>query len=169
MSSETENGAAIMRAADRLRWIVIGAMVAMVALYLAARFEIGIGRARVEYGPPETPGGDNRLVGDVGMVLLALALARLAQMLGAIARGELFSVTVIRRFRGFAFWLLLMAIVGLAGPLLAEALARQAGDPVRLVLDFRQMLTVGITLLLFLLARLLERARQIEEEVREFV
>ena len=158
-----------MRSARRLRWLVLTAIVAMVALYLVARLGLGIGRARVEYGPPEVPGGDHRLIGDIGVVLLVIAFARLAQMLGAIARGELFSATVIRGFRGFAFWLLLMAAVGLVGPLLAEALDRKSGDPVRLVIDFRQVLTLGVTLLLFLLSRLLERARQIEEEVREFV
>ena len=90
-------------------------------------------------------------------------------MLRAIGRGQLFSATVIRRFRGFAFWLLLMAIVDLVGPLLVELFARRSGDPVRLIVDFRQVLTVGVTLLLFLLARLFERARQIDEENREFV
>lgn len=169
MSSEIESETAIMRASRRLRWVVIAALATMVALYLAARFDLSIGGAHVQYGPPETPVGDNRLVGDIGMILLVIALGRLAQMLGAIARGELFSATVIQRFRGFAFWLLLMAIVGLVGPVLAEAIARKDGDPVRLIVDFRQLLTVGVTLLLFLLARLFERARQIEEENREFV
>jgi hypothetical protein len=40
---------------------------------------------------------------------------------------------------------------------------------VRMAIDLRDLLTVGITLLLFLLARLLERARRPDEEMREFV
>ena len=158
-----------MRSARWLLWIVAAATAIMVSLYLAARFGLHFGGARVEYGPHEAPGWASQLFGDIGLVLLVIALGRLAQMLGAIARGELFSANVIRRFRGFAFWLLLMAIVDLASPLLTELIARRAGDPVRLVIDFRQVLTVGVTLLLFLLARLLERARQIDEENREII
>lgn len=169
MSSAMENDTAIMRSARRLLWVVAAAIAVMVSLYLAARFGIQLSRARVEYGPHEAIGRTSQAIGDLGMVLLVVALGRLAQMLRAIGRGELFSATVIRRFRGFAFWLLLMAIVDLVGPLLAELFARRSGDPVRLIVDFRQVLTVGVTLLLFLLARLFERARQIDEENREFV
>ena len=169
MSSATENDTTIRRSAWRLFWGVLAAIAVMVSLYLAARFGLHWGGARVEYGPHEAAGGTGRVFGDIGMVLLLIALGRLAQMLVAIGRGELFTATVIRRFRGFAFWLLLMAIVDLTGPMLAELLTRQAGAPVRLILDFRQLLTVGVTLLLFLLARLFERARLIDEENREFV
>ena len=38
-----------------------------------------------------------------------------------------------------------------------------------IILDLRQMLILAITMLLFLLARLLERARELESEVGEFV
>ena len=38
-----------------------------------------------------------------------------------------------------------------------------------LVISLTDVLTVGITLLLFLLARLLERARQLDEDMREIV
>jgi Protein of unknown function (DUF2975) len=169
MSSDVENDTAIMRAARRLLWVVGAATAIMLSLYLAARLGLQLGGARVEYEPHEAAGRTSQAIGDIGMVLLVIALGRLAQMLRAIGRGELFSATVIRRFRGFAFWLLLMAIVDLAGPLLAEMFVRRAGDPVRLIIDFRQVLTVGVTLLLFLLARLFERARQIDEENREFV
>ena len=169
MSSPTENESAIMGSARRLFWVVVAAIAVLTALYLAARFELQLGGARVEHGPHEAAAGTGRWFADLGLILLVIALARLAQMLGAIGRGELFSAYVIRRFRGFAFWLLLMAIVDLASPLLGELLARRAGDPVRLIIDFRQVLTVGVTLLLFLLARLFERARQIDEENREIV
>ena len=38
-----------------------------------------------------------------------------------------------------------------------------------LVVDLTKILAVGVTLLLFLLARLLERAGQLDEEMREIV
>lgn len=157
-----------MRSASRLRWAVIAALALMGSLYLAARLGLRIAGARVEYGPHALP-GETGVIADLGMAMLFIAFIRLTQMLGAIARGQLFSPTVIRLFRGFAFWLLLMAATGLIGPILTEALTRKSGDPVRLIIDFRQILTAGVTLLLFLIARLLERARAIDEEVQEFV
>jgi hypothetical protein len=36
-------------------------------------------------------------------------------------------------------------------------------------LDLRQLMLLGITLFLFLLARLMERARELEAEMQEFV
>jgi hypothetical protein len=113
-------------------------------LYLAARFDLRLGGVHVEY---------------------RTHAARLIQL------GELFSVEVVRRFRGFAFWLLLMALFGFFAPIVF-ALAQGAPSelhPVAFLLDLREALTLGITLLLFLLARLLERAREIEAEMREIV
>ena len=161
----------IARSAARLR-LALFAVVAVVAiLYLAARFGLQLGRAHVEYS---SDGLDERvagLIGDGTMVLLLVALFRLTQMLRLVAAGELFSAGVIRHFRGFAFWLLLMALFGFAAPILAELLAAPVGGPRRVAirLDLRDLLTLGLTLLLFLLARLLERARQIEQEIGEFV
>jgi hypothetical protein len=66
---------------------------------------------------------------------------------------------------------LLWALYVIRAPiLLIRAPANATGTHhLALVLDFRQVLTLGITLLLFLLARLLERAREIEAEMREIV
>lgn len=166
-SRDAERNLSIERSAGRLRWAVVTLIAVMVALYAAARFELRLGDFHIAYGQhgPER----SRLVADLGMILLVIALARLTQMLGAIAGGELFSSRVIRLFRSFAFWLLLMALAGLVGPIIAELVAHDAASPFRLIIDFRQVLTAGVTLLLFLLARLLERARGLDEEVREFV
>jgi hypothetical protein len=111
------------------------------------------------------------MVGDGTVLLLLVALFRLTQMLRLIQMGEMFSVEVIGRFRSFAFWLLLLALYGLVAPTLLALAEGAATGTHRLafVLDFRQLLTLGITVLLFLLARLLERAREIEAEMREIV
>ena len=161
----------IAKAAARLRWGVFAAIAAMLLFYLAARFDLQLGRTHVEYRIHESSPFIGRMVGDGSMVLLLVALLRLTQMLRLIEMGELFSVGVIRRFRGFAFWLLLLALYGLAAPILLSLAGSAASDRHRLalVVDFRQLLTLGITLLLFLLARLLERAREIEAEMREIV
>lgn len=162
----------INRTAARLRWGLIVAMGAMALLYLAARLELGFGPARVEFRDDGLAPAAARIVADGTMLLLLVALARLSQMLRLVEQGELFSAPVIRHFRGFAFWLLLMALYGFLAPIvLTLAAGPDAGSPHRMafVLDLRELLTLGITLLLFLLARLLERAREIEAEMREIV
>lgn len=161
----------IARSASNLRLIVIGAVALMLLLYIFARFDLRLGQAHVEYRLHGSSSGAARLIGDGSMILLVVALVHLVLMLGRIARGELFSPGVIRHFRGFALWLLLMAVFGLLGPIAVElAQPRPSGPHLhRIAIDYREVLTVGITLLLFLLANLLDRARRLDEEVREFV
>ena len=169
MSSHAVNDA-IARSAARLRLIVFAAMAIMVLLYAAARFGLQVGSAHVEYQSHANP-LVSRAIGDVSLLLLVVAMFRLTQMLGRIAAGETFSAGVIGSFRSFAFWLLLMAAFGLLAPPLSQLLNSAAGGVhrVELQIDFQEVLTVGVTLVLFLLARLLERARRLDEEIREFV
>lgn len=168
-SSQTTNEA-IARSAARLRWIVLAALAVMILLYLAARFRLEIGGAHVEYHEDGPNLEWTRAIGDISLILLTVALFRLTQMLGRIATGEFFTAAVIAHFRSFAWWLLVMSLFGLIAPPLSQLLAVPAGaHRLELKIDFREVLTVGVTLVLFLLARLLERARRIDEEMREFV
>jgi len=161
---------ALRRSARHLRVALFAVMAAMAALYLAARLGLSLGSAHVEY---RIHGGDfpyARLIGDVTTLFVLVALFRLTQMLGRIAAGETFSSGVVARFRSFSFWLLMVALLGVLAPLALQAF--QATTPVHRVevaIDFREVLIVGATLVLFLVARLLERARALDEEVREFV
>ena len=85
--------------------------------------------------------------------------------------GDLFSARVVGAFRAFAFWLLLVALVWIVAPI-AAVLARRSrrcAASIEFRLQLRDVLTVGIALILFLVARLLERARTIDEEMREIV
>lgn len=161
----------IAKSAARLRWAVFAAIAVMALLYLVARFAPELGPVHIEYRHKGVSPLAGRLVGDGTVLLLLVALLRLAQMLRLIALGELFSVEVVRRFRGFAFWLLLMALYGFLAPIVLGLALPAPGGARRIVfvLDLRELLTLGITLLLFLLARLLERAREIEAEMREIV
>lgn len=159
----------IQAAAGRLRWAVLVVWVCVVLAYIAGRSGFAAGplhfetRAASAYRPA--------LVGDASVVLMTVALWRVGQMLAAVAAGDYFSSTVIQRLRSFAFWLLLLALLWLAAPIVSELLRDQSGPVRRLAFAFsiRDLLTAGITLILFLVARLLERARQLDEEVREFV
>ncbi len=49
-------------------------------------------------------------------------------MLGRLAAGDLFAPGVTGAFRGFAFWLLLSAVVGIAGPPLPRLADRGGGE-----------------------------------------
>ena len=170
MSSQPEM-TDVARSAARLRWTVILIGALMVVVYAVARFGLLPGRVRVEHYMHGLAPGAAWLIGDGAALLLVAALYHLVLMLGRIARGELFSLGVIRHFRGFALWLLLMALFKWFGPMVAVLAQGHAGGvhELRFGFDFDEILTVGLALLLFLVARLLERARQIEDEVREFV
>jgi len=161
----------IEQSAARLRIAVFVVIAVLLSAYVSARMNIGLGATHVEYHPAGGDSGTAHSLGTVSVVLLALALGRLTQMLAAIAAGELFSITVIGRFRAFAFWLLLSALCSLLAPIASQLLAASTatGHRFRLIVDFREIITVGTTLLLFLLARLLERARDIESENREII
>jgi len=163
--------AGVARSAARLRWAVIITGAVMVLTYALARFNLLPGRVHVEQTLHGVTKGTAWLIADGALLLLIGALVHLILMLGRIARGELFSSRVIRHFRGFALWLLLMALFRWFAPMIGQLIE---GSPngvheLRIGFDFEQILTVGITLLLFLLARLLERAGRLDEEVREFV
>ena len=169
MKSSGTTNEAIARSARRLRWAVIAAMALMLLLYGAARLGVPLGAARVEYRVHGPDVAAARLVGDLMLVLLMLALFRLTQMLGRIAEGEFFSAGVVGRFRSFAMWLLVAALAGVIAPVLVTLLTQASAHRLEVGLDFQKILMVGVTLVLFLLARLLERARGLDEEVQEFV
>ena len=160
----------IRAAASRLRLAVI--IVSGLVLLVFAAIQLGAPGAavHVEYRAYGL-GPAGKLVAWGTLALLATAVFRLVQMLGRIAAGELFSVAVVRSFRGFAFWLLAMALFGFIAPILAGALlpSPQGFHRIAILLDLRQLLILAVTMLLFLLARLLERARELESEVEEFV
>jgi len=170
MSSKTTIDG-IARSAFRLRVGLLINIVLMVLLYGTARLGLKLGIARIDYHLKGPDLRSTQFIGDATVGLLIIAPFRLSQMLEQIASGALFSAAVVARFRSFAFWLLLMALFELFAPIALHILS--LGGPgshrIEIAVDFSDVLTVGVTLVLFLLARLLERARGIDEENREFV
>lgn len=157
-------------AAARLRVAVMLVMLLIAAALLIAWIGSQIGFARVEIRSHEGGALNPLLTGTAIMVLAEIALWRLAQMLKAIAEGESFTSRVTGHFRSFAWWLMLMAIAHLAIPLVSSlAGAGDGAGSIRIAVDLSSVILLGVTLLLFLLARLLEHARGIEEENREIV
>ena len=164
------NDPAIARSARRLRLVVLAAIVLVVAVYLAAWLGLQFGPVRVQSQPDAGRWQGQALLG-LTLLLFVTALARLAQMLGAVADGPLFGPRVTRAFRGFAFWLFLATLAEVvAAPLMAIADRVEAGSGrTELAFELGDLLRLAGALFLFLLARMLEQARALESELEEIV
>ena len=160
----------IGRTATGLRWAVWIFWAFVLLAYAVGRLGLTFGIVRVQAHSAAGDAPSFMMIADISILLLSVALYQLTKMLGAIAEGDLFSARVVRAFRAFAFWLLLVALVWIVAPVVAVLLAGP-GDVSRLEfrLQMRDLLTVGIALILFLVARLLERARTVDDELREIV
>jgi len=160
----------IGKTATRLRLAVWIFWACILLAYVVGRFDLTLGVVQVQ---AHSPAGDARsfmVISDISILLLSVALYQLTRMLRAITEGDLFSARVVQAFRAFAFWLLLLALVWIIAPVAAVLLA--GPDDARRMefrLQMRDVLTVGIALILFLVARLLERARTVDEELREII
>jgi hypothetical protein len=162
--STAEFKAKISRRAKRLRAFVIALMVVLpvadALLWLRPAW------AHVELHGHATAIEPTIAVTGATLVL-EIALFELARMLTLVASGEYFSVRVIQHFRSFAGWLLFLALLGFFGSMIRHSVS--GGIGIEIGINFDYLLAVGLTLLLFLLARLLERAGEIEQENREIV
>ena len=162
---------AIRRSAARLRIGVITAFALVLVLILCAHLGLSLGRAHVllQSRLPQNPGVFQ--TDDGILLLLAIAIYWLTEALRSIAAGELFSRVVVRRFRLFALWMLIAALFSALAPTMVAAFADSPSGRhrVMLVADVRDLLLISLTLLLFLIARMFERARAIEEEMSEIV
>ena len=160
----------ISNTARRLRWAVWIFCGCIVAAYAAGRFGLSLDYFSVQARASVEDAGPLMIIADITILLLTVALWQLSRMLGAIAEGDLFSARVVAAFRAFAFWLLLVALVWVVAPVVAVLLAGPAdGHRFEFRLQLRDILTIGVALILFLVARLLERARTVDEELREIV
>ena len=165
------DGSDIGKTARRLRWAVWVFWACIILAYVAGRLGLSLrGAVEVQAHSSAAESGTPMIVADITILFLSVALYQLSRMLGAIGEGDLFSARVVGAFRSFAFWLLIMAVVWVVAPIVAVFLTGP-NDAHRLEfrLQLRDVLTIGIALILFLVARLLERARTIDEEMREIV
>jgi hypothetical protein len=160
----------IATTASRLRRAVWIAWGCIIVVYAVGRLGLDLGALRVQASSSAGVARPVMIVADLTIVLVTMALWQLGRMLGAIAAGDLFSARVVGAFRAFALWLLIVALVWIVVPI-GVTLAGGPGSEraYEFKLQLRDLLTVGVTLILFLVARLLERARAIDEENREIV
>ena len=165
------SGSDIGKTARRLRWAVWIFWACIILAYVAGRLGLSLrGAVEVQAHSTVAESGTPMIVADVTILLLSVALYQLSRMLGAIGEGDLFSSRVVGAFRSFAFWLLVVALAWVVAPIVAVFLTGpDAAHRLEFKLQLRDVLTIGIALILFLVARLLERARTIDEEMREIV
>lgn len=174
MSTNTKNNSpdvATARMASRLRTGVLIVFGVILLLYVVGRLGLHIGRAGVLFRSHLGADPSAGYLGDGIMLLLAISIYWLAAALKSIAKGALFTRQTIRQFRQFALWLMIMALYSSIAPMLLDRarLGEDLRHKVLIALDVKDLLLVGVTALLFLITRLLERAGEIEQENREIV
>ena len=161
----------IRRYARRLRLGVLAAFGLVLMLIVFGHFGMRVGGAPVML--QSRIAGTTALFGisDGVLLILAVAVYWLTEALRSVAAGDLFSRSVVRRFRLFAVWMLIMALFSTVAPML---LAAGGGGPqgrhrIMVVIDVRDLLLIGLTLVILLIARMFERARALEDEMSEIV
>ena len=161
----------IQRLAGRLRLLVWAVIAGTAAVYLAARIGTQVGETRLVTLGASDPAVTSPLwVQDLSIALVLLALWQLADMLRLVGRGDHFSPAAIRRFRGFALFLFIASAVMFLAPLVMAIAGGHSGtEQLRLPIKLRELLTMLVTGALFLVARLLEEARQIDSDLKEIV
>jgi hypothetical protein len=158
------------RSAGRLRLIVLLLMVTAVALHIVARIGTPSGHFRiVSHLASGGSGGLPGLVSDLSTILFAIALWQLAAMLRAVSAQDYFSIVLVRRFRRFASFLLLSALASVVLPPIVSLIPQGDGAPRLVALDFRDIWTLCVAAVLFLLARLIDEARRIALDLSEIV
>lgn len=161
----------LQKSARRLRWLVWIAIATIAAVYCVARLKIDLGPFLVVKDHTVGSRTGAYWISDLSTGFFLFSLFQLTRMLSWIAAGELFTPNVTRALRNFALWLLLSVLVSILGAPLAKLLTenRSGHDVIELTADVRDIFYFITTLVLFLVARVLESAAQIDAELREIV
>ena len=155
----------------RLRRRIITGAALMAGLYVLARAGMHVSGVALRTEPLAAGMQRMAAIEDVVMVLFGVSVFWLAGSLRSIATEGLYSARAIQRFRFFSLSLLLTASFRLVAPAIALAVMPRShgASGVIVILDVPDFVLVGIACVLFLVARILEKARALEIEVREFV
>lgn len=164
-----ENG--IKRYAQRLRIGVLTVFGMVLLLVLCGHFGMRVAGAPVLLQSRTAALSPLVGIGDAVLVLIGIAVYWLSEGLGAVAAGRLFSPAVVRPFRLFALWMLIAASFNALAPMALTALGAGSMGQHRIMIlvDVRDLLLIGLTLLILLIARMFEQARAIQEEMSEIV
>jgi magnesium-transporting ATPase (P-type) len=160
---------AIANAARWTRWIVVALIGTTILLQVAAA-TLGTPHLRLH---PLGRGVAGAAVSLLHSLFMLLALVQLWLALRHVETGELFSAHVTRGLRRFALFTLLAVLSGaLLTPLLIVLFPDCASPGPcarRLPIDMRTFWTLIIVLVFFLVARILDEARRVDEENKQII
>lgn len=170
----TDIASGVSSFARMLRWVALGAGAFYVASTVAALLAWSGWGSRVVSATLDTAGLPPAWAAGMALLLAVLAAAamwQLAQMLARIGNGQVFSAEVIRRFRSFCLFFLLMLLARSLLPAVVTLLLGIQADtgPIRLAFDGGDIITLVIAGLLYLVARLFEQAARWEDDSRSIV
>lgn len=166
----TRSGIAIF--AKRLRWTILVLMLLAFGLHVIARWGLQTTHVRVVAGAARVASGLSlALASDLAAALFIFALWRLVRMLRRVEEGDFFSAPLTIEFRGFALFLFLSALASVPLPMLLAFIAAhgQADADPMLMVDFRDVWTLCVAGLMFLIARLFDEAQRLDADLREIV
>ena len=158
----------IARVACWTRWLVAVVIASTVLLQILG-FAAGSQHVRV-HGLVSGPVGTG--VGLAHSLFMVLALAQLFLLLRHLERGEIFSAGVTRRLRRFSVFTLLAVFTGgVLLPLLSLVLPVCEGGPCvrRIPLDMRGAWSLVSSIIFYLVAFIIDEARQIDEDNRQII
>ena len=156
------------RSASRLYAAVLALLFVLAAVWVISAFQMSVPWVRVSSHAKESGLSYGHAISIVTLTLFILALVRLAAMLNRVAAGDRFSRAVTRPFRDFALLLLLSSATALVAPLAAALLSQVPVAPAHTLeirFELREAIFVIASLLLFLVARMLEDAADLEAEL----
>ena len=160
----------ITRAAKWTRWLVIAILAVSIAFQVASLFpdQTHIRFHRIGVGEPL-----GRWINVAHSLFMIFALVQLILLLKELEKRAFFSVGVTRRLKAFALLSLLAVATGaIVGPVLNLWLG--SCDPGatcirRFPIDMRALWSLLISLVFYLVARLLDEARRIDEDNRQII
>ena len=161
--------AAIARAARWTRWVVAALIGFTILLQLAAA-TLGTPHLQLHPTGRTLTGG---IVALLHGIFMLLALLQLWLMLRHVEEGDLFSARVTLRLRRFALFTVLAVLsAALLMPLLVLLFPDCAPTGPcfrRFPIDLRTFWTLVIALVFFLVARIIDEARRIDEENKQII
>jgi len=164
----------IRRSARRLRYATL-TIAALLGLGIVLGIAILLSGRRDEFTAFQVD--DSGLAPVPGVILLAIvgiliavALLRLARMLGKVAGGAPFGAAA--DLRGFAFYLFLAVFAVIFAPALLQLAVQAFGGEarqIRLSFGMSEVLMLLVTGLLFFVAKLLDEAQRIADDASQIV
>ena len=167
----SRNEVSIARTARWTRWLVMAILAVTIAMQLAA--VLLPDQPHIQFHRMRSTEPFGRWLSAAHSLLIVFALVQLVLLLKELEGRAFFSPGVTRRLKNFALLSLLAILTGaVLSPMLSIFLSScTPGGPCfrRIPIDMRALWSLVISLVFFLVARLLDEARRIDEDNRQII